>query len=223
LSTLREQALLAANGDEHLLILIFGHGDEETQDIFVGGGANPDNAPRLKMAAVKRLLPSNASVAILMTPCYSGGWLVNPDITNSRRPFLNTTAITGSGPEGETRSWPMSQSVGRANGSIIATAIVKSLIEIEEDAARETNEVIGHPTYIQLAHSILNTFNKMAGIPEEQTIHFAAQDDEWETEYGRRLGLPLAVYKDRWESLREIPASGVLQSSGKVRFQEGEA
>ncbi|KAL1963676.1 hypothetical protein VTN77DRAFT_7880 [Rasamsonia byssochlamydoides] len=212
LSTLREQVRLAAEADEHLLILIFGHGDPNSYGVFVGGKGDPEKAPILHMNNVKRLLPKNASVTLLMTSCFSGGWLVQPDLTDSREELLNTTGVTAAGPTEKTRSWPLSRSVGRASGSTVATAILQSLIDIE--AAPEEQEVREHPTYIQLAHSIFETLKKIDRFREDQQTHFAAQDDEWETEYRRRLGLPLASYKDRWESLRKIPAIGG-QGSGE--------
>jgi hypothetical protein len=80
------------------------------------------------MKNVKQLLPKNISVTLLMTPCYSGGWLVQRDLTNSRKELLNATGATAVGPRTDTRSRPVSQSVGRASGSIAATAILHSLI-----------------------------------------------------------------------------------------------
>lgn len=212
LCTLQEQARLAAEADEHL-ILIFGHGDPNSYGVFVVGNGNSEKAPILYMNNVKRLLPKNASVTLLMTSCFSGGWLVYPDLSDSRKELVNTTGNTTAGPTKETQSWPLSRSVGRASGSIAATTILQCLIDIEEAAAEE-QEVRIHPTYIQLAHSIFETLEKIDRFGEDQEIHFAAQDDEWETEYRRRLGLPLASYKDRWESLRKIPAIGG-QSSGE--------
>jgi hypothetical protein len=207
ISTLREQAQLAAEADEHLLILIFGHGDPKSCGVLVGGKGSREKAPILNVNNVERLLPKNASVTLVMTSCYSGGWLVHPDITNRRGELVNTTGIAAAGPEEESRSWPLSRSIGRACGSIAATAILQSLIDIEE-ATPEEEEVQEHPTYIELAYSIFETLKKLDHFGEDQQIHFASQDDEWEMEYRRRLGLPLASYKDRWESLRQIPASG---------------
>ena len=38
LSTLEERARLASDLDEHLLILIFGHGDVNNYGVYIGGG-----------------------------------------------------------------------------------------------------------------------------------------------------------------------------------------
>ncbi|KAL2218376.1 hypothetical protein M432DRAFT_631996 [Thermoascus aurantiacus ATCC 26904] len=171
----------------------YSHGDPKKERRIV---LEKDTLPRITQAGnlrvvpredlLERLLPKDASVTLLMTSCFSGGWLVQPDITDSREELLNATGVTAAGPTEETRSWPLSRSVGHASGSIVATATLQSLIDIEEAAPEEQ---------------------------EKQQIHFA-QDDEWETEYRHRLGLPLASYKDRWESLRKIPATGG-QGSGE--------
>ncbi|KAL1964885.1 hypothetical protein VTN77DRAFT_6238 [Rasamsonia byssochlamydoides] len=142
-----------------------------------------------------------------MTSCFSGGWLVCPDLKNSGKPLLNSTGIAGAGLKEETRSWPLSRSIGRASGSMVASAILQSLISIE--SALEEQEVQDHPTYIQLAYSIFDTLTRIDSFGEHQQIHFSAQDDEWETAYRCRLGLPLISYKDRWEALRVIPPPGV--------------
>jgi len=86
LSTLREQARLAAEADEHLLILIFGHGDPNSYGVFVGGKGDPEKAPILHMNNVKRLLPKDASVTLLMTSVSPGvGWysLISPTVVKN--------------------------------------------------------------------------------------------------------------------------------------------
>ncbi|KAJ9269632.1 hypothetical protein DTO212C5_4243 [Paecilomyces variotii] len=212
LSTLREQAQLAVEAEEHLLIFLFGHGNSGSYGIFVGGKGDPEKAPELHMSQVKRLLPKKASVTIVMTSCFSGGWLVKPDFANNRNEYLNVTGLAAVGPEQESRSWPISASIGRVSGSIAATAILESLISVEtvENPEEEPRQ---HPTYIGLAHSIFETLNKIDDFAEENGIHFSAQNDEWEAEYRTRLGLPLQSYKDRWECLRKIPPSGNQESA----------
>ncbi|KAL1964250.1 hypothetical protein VTN77DRAFT_7208 [Rasamsonia byssochlamydoides] len=185
LRTLEEQAQLAANAQEHLIVLVFGHGDPDTYGVSIGG------------------------------------WLVQPDVVkNSGRPLLNTTEVAAAGPEQETRSWPVSRSTGRASGSTIATAILQSIIAIEE-SDMEAQEIREHPTYIQLALSIFKTLKKIDRFGEEQMIHFSAQDDSWETHYQQRVGLPLTSFKERRESLRPIASSDYQSPGITARNPEG--
>jgi hypothetical protein len=87
-----------------------------------------------------------------------------------------------------------------------------------EEAAQEEQELRKHPTYIEMAQPLFETAKKIDHFGEYRCIHFAAQDDEWQTEYRRPLGLPLASYKDRWESLRKIPATGNQDSQHQVEY-----
>ncbi|GAB1199548.1 hypothetical protein APSETT444_008898 [Aspergillus pseudonomiae] len=184
LNTVREQALIAERQSEQLVIMIFGHGDTETSGVLVGGERGSKSAPRLCMQDISRLLPSDLS---------------------SR--YLNVTSIAAAGQKNESHSWPVSRSIGRASGSLAASAILASLIKVEESVSQELVEISPHPTYIEFSHSIFETIKAMHFFGEEQRIHFSAKDDEWEMNYQSRLGLPLASYKTRWESLREIPAT----------------
>ncbi|PKY09412.1 hypothetical protein P168DRAFT_35471 [Aspergillus campestris IBT 28561] len=51
--------------------------------------------------------PRRSSQPIFTTSCYSGGWLVRPDINQQQ---LNTTAITASGGNDESPSWTVTWS-----------------------------------------------------------------------------------------------------------------
>jgi hypothetical protein len=148
LSTLKEQAQLASESDEHLLVLIFGHSDLEFHRIFIGA-----NSPRLDIKHVKRRLCPNTFATLFLTSCYSGGWLVQP--CTNRETFQNPTGVSAAGPTRKSISWPFSRSLGRASGGTVATAIVQSLIAIEESDTAE-REIRRHPTYISLAMSIFN-------------------------------------------------------------------
>jgi hypothetical protein len=106
----------------------------------------------------------------------------------------------------ESSSWSRSTSLGRASGSTVASAILQSIVAIEESGLNET-EVRDHPTYISLALSIHESLKRLDTFANEQKIHFSAQDDAWESNYRHRLGLPLTHFKKRWETLRPIPPS----------------
>ncbi|KAF3387453.1 hypothetical protein F1880_001187 [Penicillium rolfsii] len=124
INTLQEQASIAADLGEHLVLLIFGNGTPE-YGVEVGG---------------------SIMLTIFITSYYSSGWLVLPD----RRQQLNATAITVAGPEVVSLLWPTSGSVGRASRSLAATTVLRCLVDAED----EIKERIEHPIYIQLAKSI---------------------------------------------------------------------
>ncbi|KAK2812267.1 hypothetical protein FQN50_001625 [Emmonsiellopsis sp. PD_5] len=215
LSTLREQASLAAERNEQLIVFVFGHGDQDTHGVYLGGeGDSINNLPRLRMSDFRRAVGLKVNVTLFTTACYSGGWLVQPN--SNKETFVNMTGITGSGIEQETRSWSYSRSVGRACGSSIASAVMQSIISIDEEKEIDRAEVRNHPTYMSLADEIFQTISKIHPLAGEQQVHFSAQNDEWEAHFGKRTGFSLNRFKDGWDSLRSIPPSGSTQEVGAV-------
>ena len=91
LSTHKEQAAEAARCEEHLVLLFFGHGTP-AQGVEVGGSI-------LHMKDIRHLLQPRSSTTIFSKSCYSGGWLVCPDINQQQ---LNTTAIRAGGNKNDT-------------------------------------------------------------------------------------------------------------------------
>jgi hypothetical protein len=226
ISTVRDQARIAADFDEHLVLLIFGHGEESSYGVAIGGecDAGDNNVPKLKIEYIQRAIRRNAPVTLFMNSCFSGGWLVQPNINTRQQ--LNVTGIAACGIEQQTRSWPLSASLGRANGSMIATAILKSIISIDDQEA--ASDITDQPTYISLAHAIHTSHKKLDTMFEENQIHFSAQDDAWAMQYQARIGLPLEGFKTIWQTLRSIPsgdyqtkssdhASGTLHRFGTIR------
>lgn len=211
LSTLREQSLLAKNENQHLVVLVFGHGDPETFGVALGG-----DEPNLKIEDVQRALQPGTPVTLFMTSCYSGGWIVKPNAMTCKP--INATGITGAGPHAESQSWPVSSSIGRACGSMITSAILQTSIAIEE--SQETAEIRQDPTYISFARSIYDSYKRLDRFADEQAIHFSAQDDQWGLHFKRRSGIPLSQLKSRWESLRSVPA-GNYGSGGSDRLVTG--
>ena len=56
------------------------------------------------------------SPTLLITPCFSRGWLVRPDFTRSQQ-YLNVTAVVAASKNEKSHSWPVSKSVGRLRHS----------------------------------------------------------------------------------------------------------
>lgn len=226
ISTVRDQSKLAAAEGEPLLVLIFGHGEERTYGVQLGGTGNPERGPRLKTRDIKQALHPDTRATLLLTSCYSGGWIVQPDLNN--KPLLNVTGITASDPEKESLSWPKTNSVGRASGSRVASAILHTLVGVEQSVQlNQGPEIMEHPTYIQLASSIWSTLKAIDPTAEFQQMQFSAQDDRWEMEYRRRSGLPLLAFKERWDGLRRLPYGSIstatqTASLGLQRSQTGD-
>ncbi|KAJ9370079.1 hypothetical protein DTO282E5_5276 [Paecilomyces variotii] len=195
LSSLREQSLLAKNENQHLVVLLFGHGDLETFGLALGG-----DEPNLKIEDVQHALQPGTPVTLFMTSCFSGGWIVKPNA-------MTCKSIT----RAESQSWPVSPSISRACGSMITSAIVQTSIAIEE--SQETAEIRHDPTYFSFAQAVYDSYKRLDHFADEKAIHFSAQDDQWGLHFKRRSGIPLSQLKSRWESLRSVPV-GDYRSGG---------
>ncbi|KAJ9209573.1 hypothetical protein DTO166G4_8823 [Paecilomyces variotii] len=195
LSTLREQSLLAKNENQHLVVLVFGHGDLETFGLALGG-----DEPNLKIEDVQHALQPGTPVTLFMTSCFSGGWILKPNA-------MTCKPIT----RAESQSWPVSPSISRACGSMITSAIVQTSIAIEE--SQETAEIRHDPTYFSFAQAVYDSYKRLDHFADEKPIHFSAQDDQWGLHFKRRSGIPLSQLNSRWESLRSVPV-GDYRSGG---------
>ncbi|KAF9889172.1 hypothetical protein FE257_007661 [Aspergillus nanangensis] len=209
--TVEEQANEAKRHHEHLILLLFGHGHRQNHGVYIGG-KNPNAINSvLHVSRIQQAIPRGVNTTLLLTSCYSGGWLIQPDMSYQRP--LNVTGIAASGLDNETRSWSMSKSAGRACGSTIASAILTQLIKLEENE-QEDEDPRAHPSYIDLARSIYDMAIGMDTFFQDQNVHFSAQDDDWAAHWRSRTGTPLAKFKERWEMLREIPPSGTRLTDG---------
>ncbi|KAI9770398.1 MAG: hypothetical protein M1840_003284 [Geoglossum simile] len=206
LATIRSECRIAKDLDQPVLILIFGHGDQYTGGVSIGGQKTSD-APRLTIASMKQAIGKGIDVSILMTSCYSGCWIVNPQLTVS--------AMTAAGPENMSESWAQSQSSSRTTGSIYASAVLQALIKMEEPTMTQEHgsttcvdrdDLISSSTYAELSRVICRTLlDDVDTMGEDHGIKFSAQNDVWETEWRQRSGIPLGPYKERWEMLRSVP------------------
>ncbi|KAI4132540.1 MAG: hypothetical protein LQ338_000639 [Usnochroma carphineum] len=219
LSTFESECKIAAQNDQPVLLLIFGHGDGYTHGVSIGGTDGGIDAPRLQIRQFQSILRGlDVSATLLMTSCFSGGWIYQPD--------LNVCAATASGPENEALSWAKSIG-GRFHGSSWATAVTNAFIQSEDERlmqhhpqptnAIDLEDIRTSNTFVKLAEVIHNTLvNNVDCSNRGYYIRFAAQDDTWATEWRQRSGVPLASFRKRWQELRRRdspqPSSGPSQS-----------
>ncbi|KAL4926766.1 uncharacterized protein BDV17DRAFT_293117 [Aspergillus undulatus] len=186
--TIQEQAKLAHKNSETLITLIFGHGQKGTFQIELGGDKKPGKPYLFFMDLLKRMLPRDTNITLLMTSCFSGGWLVQPRLSTAH--IINVAGIAASGPDQQTRSWSLNKSIGRACGTTVASALLQDMIEVE-DAGDTESGAFEHPTYMGFCHSIYTKAKALDRFINDQEIHFSAQDDEWEAQWTKRTGAPL--------------------------------
>ncbi|KAL8938990.1 MAG: hypothetical protein Q9216_003600 [Gyalolechia sp. 2 TL-2023] len=210
---LKDECEAAEKTGANVLVLMFGHGEQQNFGIYLGSRPKPFKQSAFRYA-MKGL---NAQVTMLTTQCYGGGWTCMPAI--------NFSAWAYAGKDRTSKSWRYSGSCGRACGSMFATAIIgeltldpltgKSLVD-----AYETEEEGAPPiplteeqaeTYTQLCGSVYKSL--LLNVDRRGMTHglsFTAQDDAWGICWSRRTGIPLAAYKKRWDDLPDWEADVTL-------------
>ncbi|KAI9826755.1 MAG: hypothetical protein M1826_006550 [Phylliscum demangeonii] len=174
---------------EPVLLLVFGHGDQATHGVQIGrvlNGEIPLLSPKMVENTIKEL--PGLRLSLLVTPCFSGGWAT----------YLNLTAMTAAAADVQSESWLMTHSISLACGSIFASAIVERL-RAEDGKAQGDASSEDFTREVQARLMLLDRFGA------NHQIQFSAQDDDWETEFHARTGVPRAVFKERLESLKLLP------------------
>ncbi len=205
-----------------ILILIFGHGQEDTYSITIGGAGKYEDCPVLTQAKFKEAIyrhnPS-PNIALLTTSCFGGGW--------AQTSFLNIRAMAGVNERKEILSWPESASLSRCCGSRyadgVAVALIRSEIKELDEDSDERHEVRISPIFHALVEIIHDILVKEVDIREGNSISFSAQDDLWGKEWRARTGFPLETYEQKWKSLRVVEQgddSSRHALSASVRFSD---
>ncbi|KUJ17161.1 uncharacterized protein LY89DRAFT_718821 [Mollisia scopiformis] len=229
LATLKSEIQEAARAKQPVLVLIFGHGEEDTSGIFIGcgeGGLWKITQPRLTS-----MLQKAVQTTMILTSCFSGGWIMKPNFNKNfdKKPLFNHSFLTAAGAGTPSWSWGISETVGQqAGGSVFATCLLNSiitisdrkegsiakekLIKVKEDDEGEELSMAG------LTQQIVNECQAQCGtIWTEHEFSFAVQDDLWAQSCGKRTGLPLLNYEERWRSLPEAPVMRkVYKSAGPL-------
>ncbi|KAK0729598.1 hypothetical protein B0H67DRAFT_547716 [Lasiosphaeris hirsuta] len=127
-------------------------------------------------------------------------------------------------PEDESVSWRLSESMGRACGSVFASATISALSEAStpllasdvglQEATAEAGMSLQPEEPTKQQTETCNEFccaiTSSLQLGSEPRIfgehfHSSAQDDEWEWSWTRRMGIPLAYFEERWNQLETIP------------------
>ena len=203
-----------------ILVMIFGHGHEETFSINIGGHSeNVELCPKLDQAHFKQAIhrhDNSPNVALVTTSCFGAGW--------TQTGLLDITAMAGSADKTLTLSWPRSESMDRCCGSKYAIAVAEALIrsEIRDLDIFIEEQMHQSSTYEALVDSINDTLGHEVVARPDKNISFSAKDDLWGTEWRARTGFPLTSYREKWEMLRSIPTSSSSSNSlsGSVKFTD---
>lgn len=210
LATLRSETQIAAAENQQVLVLVFGHGDDTTYGVSIGGLGTNAAAPKLTQKAFDAAVQSGVELNLLITSCFFGGWVIKPMKESNKK--LNITGMTAVNASEESISWAKSTSCGRAGGSVYATAVFNALMQTTEadklnssdPSALDNEEIYGSPTYINLCNAVYDASKEIDPFFRTHGISFAAQDDKWDSEWRTRSGFPLVHYREKWEGLRQV-------------------
>ncbi|KAF4625191.1 hypothetical protein G7Y89_g12977 [Cudoniella acicularis] len=211
-SLLREHISEASKNKQHLLVMIFGHGEKGTYNIAV---SNQQGGLSVKRFLKKLDQAKDVPIMLLTTACYGGGWLTEQ--------LINISGITAAGPNNMSASWRYSLEPGslkRASGSMFVSAIVQKLTtnletqqtiqeELEESSAEQSDKQIQEQeeSYAEFLRTTYDTLFELDRRGYEHKFCFKAQDDGWSDNYHLRTGIPLFELKSRWESLEDWAAA----------------
>jgi hypothetical protein len=218
LVSVKDEAAAAARENQPLLLLLFGHGEEGSSDVFIG--CDDGGSFRLTKDRLVSVLKREVHTTLIMTSCFSGGWLMKPNLESyfKEKPIFNHSFLTAADNDNVSLSWAVSQTVGKqAAGSVFATCLLQSIITtsttegwgMEErlSSVNQNNEgQFMADTMAALSQKVFSECKKRdSGLFDEHKFSFSVQDDRWERSWGSRTGLPLIDYKQRWDNLPDAP------------------
>ncbi|KAL8903134.1 MAG: hypothetical protein Q9207_004121 [Kuettlingeria erythrocarpa] len=215
--TLRATCAAATKaGDESVLVLMFGQGDQRNGGVLLGSKFFK------QQQFAKAFAGLDVPITIVGTACYSGGWSCNKTCDKKSSMQVKKTSMMATGPTKTSHSWNFTaSSTGRACGSNFASAFVEAMTRLEDDTQlvdtegergiEETEEQ--EETYAEFCKTVYEALLKdidRRGF--EHAFTFSAEDDAWSMCWRERTGIPLGAYQARWDRLAEYEADPYLHS-----------
>ncbi|KAI2615061.1 hypothetical protein GGR54DRAFT_613901 [Hypoxylon sp. NC1633] len=201
----------AKRGGCPLLIMAFCHGIGHHHLLLDNGNRKES----ISIVQLKAALDPGVSVTLFTTACYSGGWAITPD--------LNITAMTAATPDGQSKAWPVSDSMEQASGSMFVEATLATLSDVstpllvQDGSPKDPTMVefclqpeepteLQTETYNEFCRTIQDIlgaggFSRILG----NELRFSAQNDEWRYPWTGRSGIPLTYFSERWGKLTSYP------------------
>lgn len=227
LRTLKSEIEEAARNKQPVLVLIFGHGEEETFGIHIGRDEEGLLTKTLNREKLASVMKKEVQTSVISTSS-SSGWVMKPNWNEHFDVKPTFRQFTAAASENPTLFSSLSQIAGRkAAESIFAAYLLDS--EITTSSMVEELNDVGQPTgnmkeiltkiredsegegfenlkYALTKQLVSECKARLGSIWDIHSLSFASEDDLWTEAGGReRTGFPLSEYKEKWESLPEAP------------------
>ncbi|KAI9764157.1 MAG: hypothetical protein M1840_008639 [Geoglossum simile] len=176
-----------ADADDRVLVMIFGHGSDDPQYVLTGTGRlTIDDFIRAIQPA--RTETKDLLVCLLMTSCYSGGW-----ITDS----FNASVIAAADNETESDSIRRSGSQNY-RGSIFSLAVINELFKPETSIS--SAEPASFDTFTEGVEKKMEELFSVGAKPR-----FAPQGGLWSASLESTTGTVRAMWQKRYDELPSVP------------------
>lgn len=169
--------------DEHVLIMLFGHGDDEENFFAFSVGDDQDLHRDQILAAVQTPTTIRPKISLLLTSCFSGGWALDPR--------FDATIMAGARYNELSDSMPRSAS-NRFGGGVFTQALVTELLRGDTASLQGTS-------YKDWCRNIKDEMDRLFGLGAKP--EFAARDGTWEQPYDEATGIYRVSYRDRYNAL----------------------
>ncbi|ELR08992.1 hypothetical protein GMDG_00610 [Pseudogymnoascus destructans 20631-21] len=117
--------------------------------------------------------------------------------------------MAAAGSKTMSESWAKSESSGQATGSIYASTILQSAIQMQiatKEGVESQEDIETSPSYVGWAKFIHDIgSNQVDRMFWRHKIEFSAQDYLWGSNHESVSNLPMVDYKSKWEMLKVIP------------------
>jgi hypothetical protein len=190
---LEQEVDQAQRNNQKILLLMFGHGNEETKGVYL-------YKEQFLVKEFRAIVGEKVEATIISTACFSGGWSVRRDI--------DKTTFAAAGEKNESLSWTSSTSVGRYCGGIYTSALIKAWQNEAERAEKTSDTLPPKPeqerTQKEFASGVFQTLTEIDRKWKKHEIRFSVENDMWGSGWSQMSTLPMISFQQRWDSLEEV-------------------
>ncbi|OBT82895.1 hypothetical protein VE02_08585 [Pseudogymnoascus sp. 03VT05] len=199
LAAISKTCVEAAAEGRPVLILIFSRASHPAYS-DVMGGENAEEPKFLTRNSFWQAVGSQAPEAglcLLATEYTTGAWAINPD--------MKVAPVASQGAYIESLAWPISGTINkRPCGPDYAYSISDALLRLNlEGFVAKINDGDRGADYDEYDEKLHKVVENILEEVESRDRSLFSGDDEWETEYSKRIGIHISEFYRRWCLLKD--------------------